>query len=137
MPKDLTIILDNKPGTLARLGEATGKAGININAICALPTDGEGEIHILVDDSAATRRALEEAGLQVGGERDVLVLRQGVDVVDRPGAAGVVARAMADAGVNIDLIYATLTGDVVLGVDDLEKAKEAQRRAGVPAAMAL
>jgi hypothetical protein len=69
-------------------------------------------------------------------DREVLVLRRGVDIVDQPGAAGVVARAMADADVNVELIYVALSGDVVLGTDDLEKAREAQRRAGVPAALA-
>jgi hypothetical protein len=138
MPKDLTVILDNRPGELARLGEATGGAGINLDGICGFPTDGEHAVlHILVKDGAAARKALETAGIEVRDEREVLVLRKGVDVVDRPGVAGVVARAMADAGVNIDLIYTTLSGDVVIGADDIEKAHEAQKAAGVPAAIAL
>jgi hypothetical protein len=138
MPKDLTVILDNRPGELARLGEATGGAGINLDGICGFPTDGEHTVlHILVKDGAAARKALETAGIEVRDEREVLVLRKGVDVVDRPGVAGVVARAMADAGVNIDLIYTTLSGDVVIGADDIEKAHEAQKAAGVPAAIAL
>jgi hypothetical protein len=138
VPKDLTLILDNRPGELARLGEATGAAGINIDGICGFPTDAEHAVlHILVEDGEAARKALESAGIEVRSERDVLVLRKGVDVFDRPGVAGVVARAMADAGVNVDLIYATLAGDLVIGADDIEKAHEAQKAAGVPGALAL
>ena len=138
MPKDLTLTLDNRPGTLAQMGEVIGGAGINIDGICGFPlSKGKITLHILVQDAAGARRALEEAGIEVRDEREVLVLRQGVDVVDRPGVAGVVARAMADAGVNVDLIYTTLKGDVVIGAVDIEQAREAQRRAGVPAAVAL
>jgi hypothetical protein len=56
-----------------------------------------------VDDPAATRAALSDAGIEVGGERDVLV----VDVEDRPGTMGEVARRVGEAGVNIELAYTT------------------------------
>ena len=124
MPKDLTVILEDRPGTLADLGEATGKAGINIDGMCGLPSEGKGLIHILVEDAEATRRALEGAGLDVRDERDVLILRQGVDIVDRPGQTGEIMRLLADEAINVDLLYATWKGDAVLGADDLSKARE-------------
>jgi hypothetical protein len=52
-----------------------------------------GRIHILVENPAATRAALSEAGIEVSGERDVLV----VDVEDRPGTMGEVARRIGEA----------------------------------------
>jgi hypothetical protein len=120
--KDLTVILEDRPGKLADLGEATGKAGINIEGVCGTTEQGQGAIHILVQDEAAARAALSEAGLEVGGERDVLV----VDVEDRPGSMGEVARRIGDAGVNVVLVYTTF-GQVrlVLGVDDIDKARAA------------
>jgi hypothetical protein len=122
MPKDLTVILEDRPGTLARLGEATGNAGINIEGACGFPCEGRGVIHILVEDAAATRRALEGAGLEVSDERDVLV----VDIEDRPRTIGAVARRIADAGVNVDVMYATWSGvRVVIGADDLDRARAA------------
>jgi hypothetical protein len=117
--KDLTVILENRPGTLAELGEATGKAGINIEGACGFPCEGRGVIHLLVEDPAATRSALEGAGMEVSDERDVLV----VDIEDRPGTMGDVCRRVADAGVNVDLMYATWSGvRLVIGGDDLDKA---------------
>jgi hypothetical protein len=122
MAKDLTVMLEDRPGALAELGEATGTAGVNIEGVCAVTEDGRGGIHILVEDVGAARQALQDAGLDVAEERDVLV----VEVEDRPGTMGDVARRMADAGVNIELAYTTF-GRVrlVLGVDDLDKARAA------------
>ena len=120
--KDLTVILEDKPGSLADLGEATGGADINVEGMCGVTVGGKGEIHLLVEDAGATRGALEGAGLDVSGERDVLV----VEVEDRPGTMGEVARKLAGAGVNVELAYTTFGGvKLVLGVDDLEKARAA------------
>jgi hypothetical protein len=120
--KDLTVILADRPGTLGDLGEATGKAGINIEGVCGTTEGGQGLIHILVADADATRAALSDAGIEVRGERDVLV----VDVEDRPGTMGEVARRLGDADVNIELVYTTFGAvRLVLGVDDVDKARAA------------
>jgi hypothetical protein len=124
MPKDLTVILEDRPGALADLGEATGKAGINIDGMCGVLSEGKGVIHILVEDAAATRRALEGAGCDVREERDVLILRHGVDIIDRPGQTGEIMRRLADQAINVDLVYANWQGDAVVGADDLAKARE-------------
>ncbi len=120
--KDLTVVLDDKPGTLADLGEATGGANINIEGMCATTSGGKGEIHILVEDPEATREALGGAGIEVSGDRDMLV----VEVEDRPGTMAEVTRKLGDAGVNIEVAYTTFGGvRLVLGVDDLDKARAA------------
>jgi len=121
MPKDLTIHLEDRPGALAAMGEALGKSIVNIDGICGVTSEGVGVIHILVEDAAAARSAVEEAGFKVHAERDVLV----VNIVDRPGELGDIARNLAKAGVNLDLLYLTAGMDLVIGVDDLEKAKAA------------
>ncbi len=121
MAKDLTVILEDHPGTLADMGEVLGKAGINIDGLCGFPCQGKGTIHILVEDAAAARRALEERGLEVRDEREVLIL----EVEDRPGAFGDVTRRIANAGVNIDLAYPATNNRLVIGADDLDKARAA------------
>jgi hypothetical protein len=124
MPKDLTVVIEDTPGTLADLGEATGKAGVNIDGMCGFPSEGKGLIHILVEDADAARRALESAGIEVRDERDVLILRQGVDLQDRPGQTGEIMRRLADEAINVDHVYAKWNGDAVVGADDVEKARE-------------
>ena len=101
MTKDLTVVLENRPGTIADLGEALGEAGINIDGMCGFPCEGKGILHILVDDASGARRALEAIGFKVTSERDVFLH----DTEDRSGVLGEVARKIANAGVNIDLLY--------------------------------
>ncbi len=119
MKYDLTVILEDKPGTLADMGEALGKAGINIEGMCGFPCEGKGIIHVLVEDASPARKALEEAGLDVKDVRQVIVR----DIPDKPGELGRTCRRVADAGVNIDLLYVASGTRVVLGADDLDKAK--------------
>ena len=121
MATDLTLSLEDRPGELARLGEALGNAGVNIEGSCSTTAGGRGEVHVLVEDAAAAKRALDGAGIQVSGERDALVL----DVPDRPGELGKAARKLADAGVNIELQYVGTNNRLVFGVDDVKKARGA------------
>jgi hypothetical protein len=124
VPKDLTIVLQDRPGELARLGDATGRAGVNIEGMCAMTGEGRGIIHILVaDETAATaHRALEDAGMGVADEREVLV----IDVEDRPGTLGELARSLGEASVNIELAYTTFGGvKLVVATDDLDSARAA------------
>ena len=120
--KDLTVIMDDQPGKLADLGEATGRAGINIAGLCAMVGDGKGFIHILVEDEAAAREALQEAGLGVADEREAVV----VDLHDKPGAMGEIARDLAEAGVNIDVANTIFSGvRLVILTEDVEAARQA------------
>jgi hypothetical protein len=122
MPKDLTLVVEDRPGTLADLGEATGRAGVNIDGLCAITGDGKGFIHILVEDAAAARKALEQAGFGIADERDAIV----VDLHDRPGAMGEIARGLAEAGVSIDVAYTIFSGvRLVIVTEDHEKARSA------------
>jgi len=119
MSKNLTVHLEDRPGMLADMGEALGNAGVNIKGICGVTCEGKGVVNILVEDAAAARSAIEGAGLDVVAEKDVLV----VDIVDRPGELGGIARRLASAGVNLELLYLTAGMELVIGVDDMEKAR--------------
>jgi len=124
MPIDLTVVLTDEPGQLAKLGEATGGAGVNIQGMCAFTGEGRGIIHVLVDNGVAARAvsALEQAGMGVADRREVLV----VDVENRPGSLGELARELADASVNIELLYTTFGGvKLVIATDDLASARAA------------
>lgn len=120
MHKDFVLIPDDKPGVLARLGEAAGEAGINIEGVSAFTGEGKGVVHVLVPDAEKALEALSAAGLDVRAARDVLV----VDVEDRPGALGAICRRLADAQVNIEQAYLATGTRLVLAVDDLSRARE-------------
>jgi hypothetical protein len=124
MPTDLTVILRDTPGELARLGEITGAAGVNIRGLAAFTGEGRGVIHVLVDDDIVerAREELQRAGIGLADEREVLV----VDIQDRPGSLGELARELSAANVNIDLAYTTFGGvKLVIATDDLENARAA------------
>ena len=121
--QDLIVNLENKPGTLAQLGEALGNAGINIEGVCGMASagDGAGEVHVLVASAEMARSALEEVGVSCGAERDVEV----VAIVDQPGELGRHLRRIADAGVNVDLVYLATSTRLVLGSSDVEGLRSA------------
>ncbi|MBA4137495.1 MAG: amino acid-binding ACT domain-containing protein [Opitutus sp.] len=118
--QDVTIELDNRPGTLADMGEALGRAGVSVEGGGAWVVQGVGVAHFLVADGAAARGALTAAGIRVVVVRDVVVqrLRQ-----DEPGQLGKLTRRMAQAGVNIEVLYSDHDHQLVLVVDDVAKGR--------------
>lgn len=120
MMKDITVLLEDQPGALAKLGEALGKAEINIEGVAGMTVVGRGLIHILVEEGEKARRALEANDIDVEGAREVLV----VDIQDRPGELGNLARRLAEKEVNIELAYLTADSRLVLGVDDEPGARQ-------------
>jgi hypothetical protein len=118
--QDLTIALDNRPGALADMGDALGRAGVSIEGGGAWVVDGKGAAHFLFQDGQAARRALEPAGIRVLAVRDVLVqrLNQG-----QPGQLGKLTRRMAEGGVNIEVLYSDHDHQLILVVDDIAKGR--------------
>jgi hypothetical protein len=125
MAKDLLVTVDDAPGEGARIGEALGKAGVNIEGLCAMTHEGKGTVHLLVEDVASARSALEGAGIKVEGETDVIVGPPLPETnVDKPGQFGVIARALADAGINVTLAYMASKNRVVLATSDNARAQQ-------------
>ncbi|HET7674539.1 MAG TPA: amino acid-binding ACT domain-containing protein [Gammaproteobacteria bacterium] len=118
--KDLSIALEHRPGALADMGDALGRSGVSIEGGGAWVVDGHGAAHFLFADGDAARIALEAAGIQVLAVRDVVVQRLNQAV---PGQLGRLTRRMADAGVNIEVLYSDHDHRLVLVVDDLDRAR--------------
>ena len=118
--QDVAIRLRHEPGALARMGEALGSAGISVEGGGGFVVDGQAIVHFLFEDGEAARAVLEAAGIEVLEVRDVVVqkLDQGT-----PGQLGRIARAMADAGVNIEVVYSDHANQLILGVDRLAEGK--------------
>lgn len=116
MATDLAVSVADQPGGLADVGEALGNAGINIEGLCGVGLGDRGVIHVLVEDGAAARAALEGAGLNVESEAEAIVSAIPGDV-RTPGTLGKMARAVAEAGVNMRAVYLA-TGDRAVAVTD-------------------
>jgi hypothetical protein len=118
--QDVAIALENRPGALAEMGDALGRAGVSIEGGGAFIVSGQGVAHFLFEDGAVAREALEGAGMRVVEVREVLVqrLNQG-----EAGQLGKLTRRMAEAGVNIEVLYSDHDHQLILVVDDIEKGR--------------
>jgi hypothetical protein len=119
--KDLAIALENRPGVLAEMGEALGRAGVSIEGGGAWVVGDIGVAHFLFEDGMAARKALEAARVRVLAEREVIVLRLKQAI---PGQLGLLTRRMAEAGVNIEVLYSDHDHRLILVVDDLVRGRK-------------
>ena len=124
MPRNLTVVLHDKPGELARIGETLGDAGVDLRGLAAFTGEGNGIIHVLIEDEDAERakQALHDAKIGLADDREVLV----VDIHDRPGTLGEMALELAAANVNVELAYSAFGGaQLVIATDDMDNARAA------------
>ena len=123
MATDLTVLIDDHPGELARVTSLLGDARVNIHGFCAVRSGGgQAEVHLLIDDLQSAFSSLAAAGIQVASEQEVLV----VPVQDRPGVLGDVARRLGEAAVNVTLAYLATDTRLVFAADDLAAARAAR-----------
>jgi hypothetical protein len=118
---DLIIDVENTPGALAEVAAAISDAGVNIAAATCIGPGQKAELHILVPHAEAARHALAISHLGVSREREVVV----VEVDDRAGVLADLTRKIAEAGVNLDLVYVATRNRVVFGSPDLEALRAA------------
>ncbi len=123
MATDLSILVTDEPGGLARAAEALGAAGVNVEGLAGLGGGGTGHIHLLVEDAAGASSALRAAGFSVDAEREAVVLTVGGE--DRPGILGRLARAAADAGINLVASYVATGSRLVFVADDADALRAA------------
>ena len=117
MATEFKVSLENEPGTLAQVGTVLGDADVNILAIQGFSRGEESIVQFVPNNPDKAAAALKAAGITYTN-REVLIVK----VLDEPGDLGDVALVMTDAGINIDSLYVTTAGHVVLAVDDLKGA---------------
>jgi hypothetical protein len=116
MAIDMTVRLLDRPGTLAQATDALGRAGVNIEAGCGYICEGVGVFHLMVQDAQRARHALIDAGFEIAAERRVVL----ASVENRPGAGAELLRRVAAVGANVDLLYLSTDGQLVLSGPDVE-----------------
>jgi hypothetical protein len=118
---DLVIDIENTPGALAQVADAISDAGVNIAAATCVGPGERAELHILVPHAEAARHSLAISHLAVTREREVVV----VEVEDRPGVLASLTHRIAQAGVDLDLVYIATRNRVVFGSPHLDALKAA------------
>ncbi|MGH9321537.1 MAG: ACT domain-containing protein [Vicinamibacteria bacterium] len=117
MAIEFQVVLENQPGSLARLAAVLGEHDVNIEAIQGRSGERESVVHFITDNPDHASHVLDEAGISFT-RRDVVIVK----VLDQPGMLGDVALVMFEAGINIESVYVTNRGHVVLAVDDVPGA---------------
>lgn len=117
---DLEIHLADKSGSLSLLGTVLGDAGISVEGGGAWVVDGNGIAHFLFHDGRAACRTLESAGIKVASCSRVLRLRLQQET---PGQLGLIASRMAQADVNIKVLYSDHANHLILVVNEFEKGE--------------
>ena len=96
MGKQFVVQLRNEPGAMAVLAETLAARGVDLRAIGGGGIGDAGHVIMTTADDDTTRAVLEEGGyVYIEGESIL------AEVDDRPGGMARIARALADAGINI------------------------------------
>ncbi len=107
----LSLFLENKPGTLARMCNSLQKARINIYAFTTSDSVDHSVVRMIVSD---TRKAL-----LLFEEHSVLVIENEVLMIEgdnKPGSLAKIAQKLADAKINIEYAYCATPPDETKGL---------------------
>lgn len=118
---DISLVLEDRPGILAKVTEAFAKAGINIDGFSGASECGDTFHFLFIRDASRARNAIESAGYKVKDEREVAL----VDVADQPGTAATELKKVAQHELNIDLLYLATNNRLVIGGQEFPKIWEA------------
>jgi len=120
--RQFEILINDRPGELAKVTDALAMNGVNIMAIASERCENP-IIRIVTDDEQSTRSALKKANMKFK-ENELMV----IELQDRPGELNKMAKKLAKAGVNVESIHilskGTSTTSIALVVDNYKKASE-------------
>jgi hypothetical protein len=100
--KEISFTMPNKVGLLSEVTTAIAGAKINITAICAYGMGNTAYFMLTTNNNTRAKRALKPLGVIIE-ERDIVE----VEVPDKPGELQKIAKKIAEAGVDIEYMYAT------------------------------
>jgi hypothetical protein len=118
----VTVFLENRPGTLADLCAHLADREVNIRAVTTVEAGEAGIVRLVVDRPDIAKETLTETGVTFASSECLVI-----EMPNYPGGFAHMARVLALAGINIEYIYATTTPNAsealgILGVSDLERA---------------
>ena len=131
MIKQLSIFVENKAGRLAEITAELAKAGVDIRALSVADTTNFGILRLIVDKPDEAEAALKAAGLTVSLTNVIAI-----GIPDQPGGFAAAMRALADASIDIEYLYAFISRDegracVILRVEDNAAAVAALEKNGI------
>ena len=128
--KQISVFIENKPGTMVSITDALGTAGIDIGAMSLADTQDFGILRLIVSDTEKARAALASIGC-VTSVTDVIA----AVLPDTPGAMSGMVRLLAKNNINIEYMYAFISNTdkrayIVLRIKDTDTAVKVLTDAG-------
>ena len=128
--KQISVFLDDTPGSLAKVCRLLGDARINIHALSLAEGLGHGYVRMVVDRHPAACELLRKNGY-LFFEKDVLL----VEVANSPGGLAAITERWCALGINLEYAYCAGGprvdhGLVVVKVDRTDEALDAVRGGG-------
>ena len=123
--KQISVTLENVPGTFLNISECLGDEGINIRAISVADTSDMSTVRFVTDDPIKTANVMKSHGYTTK-ITDVIA----VEIPDHPGGLRAVLKPLKAADINVLYFYPYLgRGEnwqpiVIVGVDRTEEAVE-------------
>ena len=103
--KQISVFLENKPGTLLSMTQELAKSKVDMRALSLAETKDFGIVRLIVDNVYDATTVLKDAGF-VHSITPVL----GVEIPDEPGGLNQVLQVLGEAPVNVEYMYAFLGG---------------------------
>lgn len=103
--EQISILIRNEPGVLSRILESMTKGGINILGLTINETAAFGELRLIVDDMAKTKKILEDVDVSHNIVKVIVV-----NLPDKPGELLKIARLLSENDINIDYMYTLSAG---------------------------
>ena len=119
--KQLTVALENRPGTLAHMAKVLADAKVNIVAISCSSVGAQCWAQVVVDNINKAKKALGTAGLSYSEG-----MLEHIELANKPGALAELAGRLAKKGINIDSVYATMPKSAKKAVILLAVSKAAE-----------
>lgn len=117
----VSVFLENKPGTLNKMTQALVKGGVNIRALSLADTNDFGIVRMIVNDVYEATSVLKEENF-VATFTPVLIYA----VSDETGSLDKILRAFTESEVNIEYMYAFAgkkNAYMIFRVTDTKKAE--------------
>lgn len=129
--EQLSIFLENRSGRLAEITGVLARAGINIRALSLADTADFGILRLIVNEPTRAAEALRGNGFTVATNEMVAL-----EVPDRPGGLWEILKAVGEAALNVEYMYAFVrktqeNAVVMFRFDEPDKAIAVLRQAGV------
>ena len=131
MIRQISVFVENQPGSMMNVTNVLTEAHVNIRAISTFDTPEFGIMRLVVDDPVRAKESLTSKGF-VNRVSDVI----GAELKDEKGNLNQMLKILADGQINVNYISSFVIREgkapvMVFHTDDFEKAESVLKQADV------